>query len=154
MNFNKFVMIWYEFAGVEHVIFLIFTILHSTSSAGGSPLPIAQSPWHFPIWEMEYVHVNIQNEIHCFHSFPPVLSLSIFSFAWVIPVISLFISFAPYYIKVLLLLYASLECYLFYTQCRWSYANFPSAPWLYSGYLLWNQTSKRWCFHVTFRVVL
>lgn len=117
MNFNKFVMIWYEFAGVESMLY--FNFHHSTFQPAvqeGSPLPIAQSPWHFPIWEMEYVHVNIYRmKFHCFHSFPPVLSLSIFSFAWVIPVISLFISFAHTYIKVLLL-YASWECYLFYTM--------------------------------------
>lgn len=102
MHFNKFVMIWYEFAGVQSMLY--FNFHHSTFQPAVQedfPLPIAQSPWHFPIWEIEYVHVNMYTvKFHCFHSFPPVPSSSIFSFAWVTPVISLFISFAHTYIKV------------------------------------------------------
>ena len=60
MNFNKFVMIWYEFAGVQSMLY--FNFHHSTFQPAvqeDSPLPIAQSPCHFPIWEIEYVHVNM-----------------------------------------------------------------------------------------------
>ena len=95
-------MIWYEFAGVQSKLILNFH--HSAFQPAvqeDSPLPIAQSLLHFPIWEIEYVCVNMHTvKFHCSHSFPPVLSLSIFSFAWVTPVISLFVSFAHTYIEV------------------------------------------------------
>lgn len=60
MHFNKFVMIWYEFAGVQSMLY--FNFHHCTFQPAVQedfPLPIAQSPWHFPIWEIEYVHVNM-----------------------------------------------------------------------------------------------
>lgn len=94
-------MIWYEFAGVQSMLILNFH--HSTFQPAvqeDSPLPIAQSPWHFPIWEIEYVCVNMHSEIPLLSFIPPSPFLSIFSFAWVTLVISLFVSFAHTYTEV------------------------------------------------------